>query len=102
MAMMEISVVPVGTGSPSVSEYVAGAVKMLGKASDIRYELTAMGTIIEGDLPRLLELAGMMHRSVLEAGAMRVSTSIRLDERADRPVSMEGKVEAVRERLAGG
>ena len=28
MAMVEVSVVPIGTGSPSVSQYVAGALEM--------------------------------------------------------------------------
>ena len=101
MAMVEVSVVPIGTGSPSVSQYVAGALEVLENATDIRYELTAMGTIIEGDLERLLGLAGMMHRSVLSAGARRVLTTVKIDERVDKPLTIEGKVEAVRERLAG-
>ena len=41
MAMIDISVVPVGTGTPSVSAYVAGAVKILQKEPGIKYELTA-------------------------------------------------------------
>lgn len=49
MAMMDISIVPVGTGRPSVSEFVAGAVKILQKEPGIKYELTAMNTIIEGE-----------------------------------------------------
>ena len=99
MAMVEVSVVPIGTGSPSVSQYIAGAIKVLADARDIKYELTAMGTIIEGDLERLLGLAGMMHRSVLSAGVNRVLTTIKIDERTDKPLTMAGKLEAVKEHL---
>jgi uncharacterized protein (TIGR00106 family) len=99
MAMVDVSIVPVGTATPSVSQYIAGAIKILQGEPDIKYELTAMGTIIEGDLERILTLAGRMHRSAFEAGAMRVVTTIKVDERRDKPLTMEGKVEAVRRRL---
>ena len=99
MAMIDISVVPVGTGSPSVSDYVAGAVKILRDEPGIKYELTAMNTIIEGDLDRLLELARKMHRSAFAAGAQRVVTTIRIDERRDKPLTMAGKIKAVKDKL---
>jgi uncharacterized protein (TIGR00106 family) len=99
MAMIDISVVPVGTGRPSVSEYVAGAVRLLQNEPDIRYELTAMNTIIEGDLEKLLALVQRMHRSAFTAGAQRVVTTIRIDERRDKPLTIEGKVKAVKEKL---
>jgi len=99
MAMIDISVVPVGTQSPSVSRFVAGAVKILRDEPGIKYELTAMNTIIEGDLDKLLALAQRMHRSAFDAGAVRVVTTIRIDERRDKPLTIEGKVKAVREKL---
>ncbi len=49
MAMVEVSIVPVGTNSPSVSQYVALALKVLQAEKDLKYELTAMGTILEGE-----------------------------------------------------
>lgn len=99
MAMMEISVVPVGTGSPSVSQYVAGAVKLIAAEPGVTYELTAMGTVVVGEVETLLALAGRMHRSALEAGALRVVTTIKLDERTDKPLTIEGKKQAVNEKL---
>jgi uncharacterized protein (TIGR00106 family) len=99
MAMIDISVVPVGTKTPSVSQYVAGAVRLLQNEPGIKYELTAMNTIIEGDLDKLLALAQRMHRSAFAAGAQRVVTTIRIDERRDKPLTIEGKVKAVREKL---
>jgi len=99
MAMIDISVVPVGTGSPSVSEYVAGAVRILQKEPGIKWELTAMNTIIEGDLEKLLALAQRMHRSAFDGGAKRVVTTLRIDERRDKPLTIEGKIKAVKDKL---
>ena len=99
MAMMDISVVPVGTGSASVSEYVAGALKIVRAEKGVNCRLCPMGTVVEGDLDTLLSLAGRMHRSVLEAGAIRVVTHIKIDERTDKPLTMDGKLEAVEKKL---
>ncbi|MGD0795306.1 MAG: MTH1187 family thiamine-binding protein [Dehalococcoidales bacterium] len=99
MAMIEISILPVGTPTPSLSRYVAGAVKILQNEKDIKYELTAMGTIIEGERERLLTLAGKMHQSAFDAGAARVVTTIKIDERLDKPLTIKGKIKAVEEKL---
>ncbi len=99
MAIVEVTVIPLGTKTPSVSQYVAMAEKVLEGEKDIRYELTAMGTIIEGDLGRLLALAEKMHRAVFAAGVMRVVTTIKIDERRDKESSISSKVEAVKKKL---
>ena len=99
MAIVELSVVPVGTQSTSVSRYVAGALQVLKGEKDIKYELTAMGTIIEGDLERLLALVKRMHESAFDAGAMRVVTTVKIDERRDKPSSISSKVASVKDKL---
>lgn len=99
MALIEVGVIPLGTETPSVSRYVAGAVKVLRGEKDIKYELTAMGTIIEGSLERLMSLARKMHEAAFEAGAVRVVTTIKIDERRDEAASMSSKLEAVRRQL---
>lgn len=99
MALAEISVVPIGTGSPSVSKEVAGAVEVLLKDGRVKYELTSMGTIVEGDLEDILHVVTGMHRAVLEGGAMRVITTVKIDDRRDKPLSMSGKVESLRKAL---
>ena len=99
MAMIDISIVPVGTAGPSVSEFVAGAVRLLQNEPGIKYELTAMNTIIEGDLEHLLALAKRMHDSAFNTGIQRVVTTIRIDERRDKPLTMAGKIAAVKKRL---
>ncbi|HTY82134.1 MAG TPA: MTH1187 family thiamine-binding protein [Dehalococcoidales bacterium] len=99
MAMMEISVLPVGTPTASLSSWVAGAVKLLEKEKDIKFELTPMGTVIVGETDRLLTLAGNMHRSAFTGGIKRVVTTIKIDERLDKSLTIEGKIRAVKEKL---
>ncbi|ABZ83123.1 conserved hypothetical protein [Heliomicrobium modesticaldum Ice1] len=95
----EVTVVPLGTGSPSLSRYVADCHQLLREAEGIRYQLTPMSTVIEGELDRVVEVVRKMHEAPFTAGALRVSTTIRIDDRRDKPLSMEGKVRAVEERF---
>ena len=99
MALVEISVIPVGTPTPSVSQYIARAVKVLEGEKDIKYELTAMGTIIEGDLERVLTLVRKMHEAVFNVGVMRVVTTIKIDDRRDKASSMSSKMESLKRKL---
>lgn len=95
---MEISVVPVGTGTTSVSAYVAGMIKRL-KAREAKFQLGPMGTIVEGDMDELLEIAKELHAVPFGMGALRVLTTIKIDDRRDKPLSAEGKVRSVEEKL---
>ncbi len=99
MAIAEISVVPLGTGIPSVSKYVARAVEVLQQEKGIRYELTAMGTIIEGDLDKILMAAKKMHEALFQQEAARVLTTIRIDDRRDKATSMKAKVDSLKREL---
>lgn len=98
MAIMAISVVPIGTQGPSVSSFVAECVEILHQQG-LRYEITSMGTEVEGSVEELLRLAGEMHRAPFGKGAQRVVTTIRIDERRDKELSIAGKKEAVLKRM---
>lgn len=97
MAIVEVSVVPLGTGDTSLSAYVAGAVDVL-QASGLSYELTAMGTIIYGGLDRILETVRAMHESCFRRGVQRVLTQIKIDDRRDRASTPQDKVRSVLEK----
>lgn len=100
MVIAEITVVPLGTGSPSLSIFVAEAVKAL-EDSGIKYTLTPMGTVLEGSLEEVLESVRMLHRLPFNKGAGRVSTRLIIDERRDKEATAEGKIQSVEERLKG-
>ncbi len=99
MAICSISVVPVGTGSTSVSSYVARCHEMLREAEGIKFQLTPMATILEGDLSRILELIAEIHRIPFEEGAKRVLTTVMIDDRADKQLTMDGKTGSVERKL---
>jgi len=100
LAVVEISIVPLGTGSTSLSPYVAACEKVLREHSgDLKYELTAMGTIIEGDLDQIIKLIRMLHEVPFNSGALRVSTSIKIDDRRDKQGTIEQKVKSVEDKL---
>jgi len=92
MAIAEISVVPLGTNSPSVSKYVAQAVKALQQEKDLKYETTAMGTIVEADLDKILRVVKKMHEGTFGEGVARVLTTVKIDDRRDKSQSMKDKV----------
>ena len=91
----EIHVVPLGTATPSLSHYIAACLDTVKQAQDITYQLTAMGTIIQGPLERVLALAQKIHEIPFTMGAKRVATTIYIDDRRDRLATMEDKVKAV-------
>jgi len=93
--IVELSIVPLGTASTSLSPYVSACLERLKEAKDVSYQLNAMGTIIQGPLKRVLELAQRMHEVPFTMGAKRVSTTIRIDDRRDKPATIESKVKAV-------
>jgi len=99
MALAEISVIPLGTETPSVSKYVAQAVKVLQQEEGIKYELTAMGTIVEGELDNILAVAKKMHEAIFGEGVARVVTTITIDDRRDRSSTMGSKLESLRREL---
>jgi uncharacterized protein (TIGR00106 family) len=95
----EVTVVPLGTASPSLSAYVADVEKVLARFSGLKSMLTPMSTILEGEMDEVLAALKAMHEAPFLMGAARVSTTLRIDDRRDRPVTMEGKLTAVKEKL---
>jgi uncharacterized protein (TIGR00106 family) len=98
MPVVFLTITPLGTATPSVSRYVAGCERIL-RDSGLSHELTAMGTIIEGDLDEVLSVVRKMHESPFRDGAMRVSTFIKIDDRRDKEHTIAGKMKSVREKL---
>jgi len=98
MAILEISVVPIGTKDTSLSFYVADCLRIL-KRERVRYELTAMGTNIEGDLKDLIKIALKMHEAPFNKGALRVLTTLKIDDRRDKKGTLSGKKRAVQRKL---
>ncbi|MFC1869923.1 MTH1187 family thiamine-binding protein [Chloroflexota bacterium] len=99
MAIVQVSIVPLGTGTTSASQYVARALSILENEKEVAYQLTPMATIIEGDLDKLLSTVSEMHESAFDEKVQRVLTTITIDDRRDRTATMESKVKSVRNKL---
>lgn len=98
MAIAAISLSPVGEGV-SVGRFVAAALEVARAQTRVRVELGPMFTNLEGDLDEILALVRTMQEAMFAAGAARVSTVLKIDDRRDRSVSMDEKVRAVEEQL---
>jgi len=98
MAIMEVNVIPLGTRTASVSEYVTRAVKVL-KEAGAKYKVTSMSTIIEGELDDLFHLAKIMHLATFGTDVKRVVTTLKIDDRRDQKLTMNEKIEKVKRGL---
>jgi uncharacterized protein (TIGR00106 family) len=99
MAIMEISVVPLGTGQTGVGDYVADIINYL-KQNAVSHTLTDMGTILEGEIDQLLAVARILHELPFQRNVWRVVTHIVIDDRRDKKVHLEDKIKAVTRRLS--
>jgi uncharacterized protein (TIGR00106 family) len=83
MIIVEFTVVPLGTGSTSLSKFVSEACKAV-RDSGVRFTITPMGTIIEAkNLDEAFNVIKDAHEAVFRMGVKRVSTSIKIDDRRD-------------------
>jgi uncharacterized protein (TIGR00106 family) len=101
MAIAEVTVIPIGTGSTSLSDYVAQMQNVLKAQKGISYELTSMSTIIEGSLDDVFTAIAALHEAPFLSGAKRVSTSVKIDDRRDKPSSSRQKLRSVADKLSG-
>jgi uncharacterized protein (TIGR00106 family) len=98
----EISILPIGTSSTSISKEVAAAFDAIRKTKHIKTaNLTPMGTQIEADnIQAILNSVEAAHRAVRSTGAKRIVSSIRIAERLDASRTLEDEVKSVTEKLS--
>jgi uncharacterized protein (TIGR00106 family) len=94
--IVEFTTVPLGTGSTGLSGYVSKACRVV-EGSGLPFAITPMGTILEaGSVKEAMDVVVQAHEALFEAGALRVSTSIKIDDRRDKKRRMEDKIKALR------
>jgi uncharacterized protein (TIGR00106 family) len=99
MAIVQVSIAPLGTKTTSISNHVARALKVLQRQKSVKYKLTPMGTVLEGDLDKVLRVVRKMHESLFEEGVQRVVTFVNIDDRRDKRATMESKIRSVEDKL---
>lgn len=95
----EVTVVPLGTATTSLSQFVAEVENVLKNFPALKSLLTPMSTILEGDMDDVLDAIKAMHEAPFRMGALRVSTTLRIDDRRDRKITMAGKLAAVKSKI---
>lgn len=94
--IVEFSVVPIGVGE-ELAGPVARILDIIDK-SGLPYQLTAMGTIVEGEWDEVIGLVRLCHEA-MRGQASRVSTHITIDDRAAASGRIQGKVGDVEKAL---
>ena len=97
--IVSFSIVPIGTCSTSLSQYVARAIEAMDKKG-VNYTITPMSTIIEGDsLDEIFEAIKVAHKAIEEMGVGRILIRINIDDRIDKANRKpEDKVKSVLEK----
>ena len=93
------SIIPVDKGE-SLSSEVAEAIKLIDQ-SGLPYQVTAMGTLIEGDWDEVMDLIKRCHLAIRK-GSKRVYTRINVDDREGATDELTRKVASVEKKVGRG
>jgi len=96
MVLLEFSMSPIAKGE-SVSAYVSRSLDIIDK-SGLPYQLTPMGTIIEGEWAEVMAVVTACFEA-MRTDCGRISTSIRIDYRAGPGGRLKSKVSSVDQKL---
>jgi len=92
MVLAEFSMFPTDKGE-SVSQYVSQLIDSIDK-SGITYQLTPMGTILEGSWEEVFAVISDCFK-ILESQSHRITTFIKVDYRQGDQSRMKSKVEKI-------
>ena len=97
-----ISIVPIGTSDTSMSKEIAAAYDAIRNIKNLKkVTLTPMSTQVESDnLDHVFQAIHAAHNSAKSAGAKRVISTIRIDERLDKPNTLDEKIQSVKTKVS--
>jgi len=98
MSVCSVSIIPMGKET-SISSTVSRCIRVLKRFPELKQQITPMSTQLEGSLDRLFEAIKAMHEAAFADGARRVYTTISLDDRRDKELTLAGKVASVQQKL---
>ena len=92
MVLLEFAMAPAGQGE-SMSRHVARIVDLIDR-SGVTYQLTPMGTILEGDWDQVMGVVTDCFRA-LQADCPRITMNMKVDYRAGSDSRLRSKIDAV-------
>ncbi len=90
--IVSVSVVPVGTESTGLGDYIREVVKKAKASTVVKAEVNSMSTVLEGEMSDVMDIVKQMHETPFEKGVSRVVTDIRIDDRRDKRETIDRKV----------
>lgn len=100
MKIAELTILPIGTKSTSVSTYISEVIKILEKNTNVTYELNPMGTTIcAKDYKTLYAAIESVQEGVIEKGVSRIYSVIKIDDRRDKDATLKQKIESVMSKM---
>ena len=96
MVLLEFSMSPLDKGE-SLSQYVARSLDIIDK-SGLPYQLTPMGTIVEGEWDQVMALVNACFKTMSQ-DCNRISTSIKIDYRAGKSGRLKSKIRSIENKL---
>jgi uncharacterized protein (TIGR00106 family) len=95
MLISQVSIAPVGKGT-SLSKYVRITLNVF-KKNNVKFITNDMATILETkDLETLFKVVKQAHKAVINSGAERVITELKIDDRRDKEVRIGTKKEEIK------
>lgn len=91
------SIYPLDKGGSSLSKYVARSLDIIDR-SGLDYQLTAMGTLVEGEPDQVWNLIRECHAKMREVSD-RVVAYIKMDDRVGMTGRLKGKPKSVVDKL---
>jgi len=96
MVLLEFSMSPFGKGE-SLSPYVSRVLNVIDQ-SGVRYKLTPMGTILEGEWEEVMQVVTNCFKE-LQTDCNRINTNIRIDYRKGSSSRMLQKINSIESKL---
>jgi uncharacterized protein (TIGR00106 family) len=94
MIITQFSIAPLGRGT-SISSYIKIVVEIL-KKEHVKFQTNAMATVIETkDVTTVFNVIQKAHLAVVAAGAERIITEIKIDDRRDKEATMDSKLKSL-------
>ena len=96
MVLLEFSMSPFDKGE-SLSQYVARSLDIIDN-SGLPYQLTPMGTIVEGEWEQVMALVTACFETMSQ-DCNRISTSMKIDYRAGKSGRLKSKIRSIESKL---
>ena len=100
MIHAEVSAYPMGTNTTSASFYIAKGIEAIQNLEGVRYEVNAMGTLLESEnVDKIFEASKRIMEAIHNLGVQRVEIVLKIDSRKDKDSKLEEKLESLKKHL---